>query len=532
MKKNITILICLIMIITSAYIPVMADGSKAAAIQELTDIYRLYDDFDYTEENWTTLTNLYNAGITSINNSTGEDNIYNSLNEAAESMISVPSKYRSVKVCISLDKLTLSKGFIIEPEFITVKKYSPASKVLTDFFDKKYDGKVRNPLFYNGTVYNDFELTGVYEEYEVTGDIKEIDVPDYLIPYVGRTITEKTAVTPLCAGDYTQESCFVYSINNKFPNVKASAIPVIEEDVLRWQFSIYGKGADVGANTYYSDSSISNFADKSELLWEFADTNRKYDLDVVLADETNLKYYSDAYRVLIISNISQTAVDKALKKLKSIVPPTQDETPPTTTPDTEDTEDTEIIVPDETPEEEMIFSDVDHTHYAKQAISYLASKNIVNGLPDGSFGVNNTLTRAELATMLARSAGYNENDSVPFVDVASDDWFYTGVAFCYTSGITNGQTPTVFNPYAPITRQELATMLYRYASFKDIAIPTNSNDSFKDESSFALYATEAINALHSGGIINGFEGNIFAPTNNATRAEMAKMLYNLLTINE
>ena len=517
MKKIICKLLILILTLTATHIPAFAVSEKASALQELADIYKLYDDFDYTEENWALLESAYHAGIDSINNSSGTEAIYNALNTAAENMISITSKYRNSKICISADKFTLNKGFIIVPEFMTVKKYSPVSKVIYDFFEKKYSGKTRDAITYNGTLDNGFELTSIYEESAVCEPYTELDLPNYLLPHISNPVYEKTGISPLTVGDYTTDSCFMYSVNNKFPNVKASAIPLVDEDVLRIQFSIYGKGADLGANTYYSLPSISTFADKSELLWEIAATNQKYDLDVVLTDETNLKNYNDAFKAVVISDVSQKAIDKALKKIKVIVP-------------VEPPAQSEPLHPDtpEIPEIDINFTDIDETHFAYEAILQLAAKEILNGYPDGTFGANNTLTRGELVTMLARAEGYTGQDEVPFEDVSKNDWFYCGVSFCYNNGITNGQTITKFNPHAKITRQELATMLYRYAVYAKLQLKTVDKPGFSDAHTFAEFATDAIIALHRAEIINGYDGNVFNPHNNATRAETAKMLYLLI----
>ena len=519
MKKFICTLLAIFLAGTSLLTPVYASDAKTAALQELSDIFKLYDDYDYSDNNWALLESAYNQGIEDINSSVGTEAVYEALNTAAENMISVHSKYSSITICISVDKFVLNKGFMITPELIKIRKYSPASQVLVDFFEQKYENTIKRPIFYNGTVENNFELISLHEEPIVSTEMDEVQLPNYLTPYITYPILEKTISSPLSAGDYTDESCYLYSINNKFPNVKASAIPLVEDDVLRWHFSIYGKGADLGANTYYSSPAICSGADKSEAFWALADIHKKYDIELLLTDEQNLNYYTSAIKALVIPNVSQNAVDKALDKLESIKPVTST---PEETPDTPPAE-----APDE-PQETITFSDVSDTHFAKEAITYLTTNKITNGMPDGSFGADNTLTRAELATMLARAAGYTNEDEIPFEDVGKNDWYYSGVAFCYENGITNGQTPTTFNPHAKITRQELATMLYRYAVYANIQLQETDKPAFNDADTFAEFAADAIKLLHRSDIVSGYDGNVFMPLNNATRGEMAKMLYALI----
>lgn len=524
MKKTLALILSSFFITTS-FVQVFADTlhqDKLTAISELNEIFKLYDDWDYNDTNWAQLQTTYTDSIQAINNASTKEQVFSLLNTAAHDMINIHRKSETVKICLSVDQFTLQKGFIVMPEVITTREYTPVSQVLVDFFEEKYENKVANTLKYNGDVDNNFELTGIYLENDaVYNPEAEIDVPNYLIQYVGSTIPEKTTTGFLKNGEYTTDSCFLYSVNNKFPNVKASAIPVKDEDVLRWQFSIYGKGADLGANTYYSEASISTFADKSELFWAIAKLHQSHDMKLLLSDENNLELYTKALVAAEISNVSKTAVERAIDKLESIKPVT---VPPQDS--TEDKENNTENIPEQMPE--IAFTDVDDNHYAKDAIVYLAQKGYIKGMPDGTFGVTKTLTRAELATILARIAEYNVHESVPFEDVHKDDWFAQGVAFCFKNNITNGQTPTIFNPHAPITRQELATMLYRYINYTNKTFERTEKTDFADHNSIADYAKEAVYSLYHSGIINGYDGNMFVPERNATRAETAMLLYKIV----
>ncbi len=516
MKRFISSLL-IIALLSFASPFVLADTSqdKARAISQLNWVFSLYDPDDFSDQNWSLMQDAYASGIQAINSATTTENVYNNLNSAAETFISIMSKRNTVDVCLVIDKLNLNKGFLLPPTKLKVRKYTPASQVLADYFDEKYHNIVSTPIYYTGDIDKNFELTGVYENLEIDYDgSMEIELPNFYDDYFGDVISEKTINSPLKAGDYTQESCFVFSINNKYPHIKASGIPVVDEDVIRWQFSIYGKGADVGSTTYYSEPQISTFADKSEAFWLLADIYQKYDIEQLLTDENNAYNYKEAMKAILIPNISQNAVNKAVKKLEAITPVL-------------------VAPPEEIPEEDnqestaQTFTDVYDTYFAKEAIYFLSSKNIVNGFPDGSFGINKNLTRAEFATMLSRIEGFDEAQELPFKDVNPDDWYYQGVAFCYSANITNGQTNDTFNPHSKITRQDLATMIYRYLIYTNKELENAENAVFEDISDCSLYAVKPIKALKQAGIINGFEGNLFKPQNNATRGEAAKILYNI-----
>ena len=109
------------------------------------------------------------------------------------------------------------------------------------------------------------------------------------------------------------------------------------------------------------------------------------------------------------------------------------------------------------------------------------------------------------------------------------DWYFEYVESAYNLGIINGVADGVFAPDALITRQDMAVMVARAAavSGKTIAEVAESK-TFDDAESISDYAQNAVDALVKGGIINGMSDTEFAPLNNATRAQAAKILYNFL----
>ncbi len=172
------------------------------------------------------------------------------------------------------------------------------------------------------------------------------------------------------------------------------------------------------------------------------------------------------------------------------------------------------------------FNDITQTEWARESIEYLVAKNIVNGVSDTSFEPQRNVTRAEFLKMVILAFGIQSGEnSEEFNDVNSADWFYEYAMSGKDAGIINGDENGNFNPGVNISRQDMAVMLYR--CMKNIETADNAV-SFGDSKDIKDYAFDAINALSTEGIINGYEDNTFRPFANATRAEATKMIYNAI----
>lgn len=176
-------------------------------------------------------------------------------------------------------------------------------------------------------------------------------------------------------------------------------------------------------------------------------------------------------------------------------------------------------------------ADASEVGWAKTAINYLTSNGYINGYEDNTFRPNNNVTREEFTAMLVRALKFEEKDSdTEFSDVNKDAWYYKSVKTAAALGIVTGYDG-MFGVQETITRQDMCTMLYRAAQLADITIPDNyGSASFADDGEIAGYAKESIAALQRGGIVNGVEDNYFDPTGIVTRAMAAKVLYGLLTV--
>jgi hypothetical protein len=103
------------------------------------------------------------------------------------------------------------------------------------------------------------------------------------------------------------------------------------------------------------------------------------------------------------------------------------------------------------------------------------------------------------------------------------------VEWARAAGIVSGVGDNLFDPDAPVSRQDLAVILHNYISFADKELPAKREYAgFADDADIAAYAGDAVRALYGAGVINGRPGNLFDPKGTATRAEVAAMLHRLV----
>ena len=196
-------------------------------------------------------------------------------------------------------------------------------------------------------------------------------------------------------------------------------------------------------------------------------------------------------------------------------------------------EDTDKEMADDKVNIAVSFEDVPQTHWAHSHIMNLAQKNIIKGKESG-FAPEDNITRAEFVTILFRMSGEELPETTDkFSDVASGDWYAQNVAWALNTGITSGVSQTLFAPQEKITRQDMAVMLKRFVEHMAISLnETAQSITFTDESEFADYSKNAVSLMHKAGIISGMDDGTFAPTDNATRAQAAKMLNMIFMIME
>ncbi|MBF4694568.1 Ig-like domain-containing protein [Fusibacter ferrireducens] len=179
---------------------------------------------------------------------------------------------------------------------------------------------------------------------------------------------------------------------------------------------------------------------------------------------------------------------------------------------------------------EVVFGDV--SGWYADSVKYLSSKGIINGVGAGLFMPNKDITRAEVVQILSKLAGADLSlyKSSNFVDVKVSDWYMPAVEWAKSTGLANGTGNGIFNPNAPISRQDFAVMINNYLNkVEKIELPAVKPVAvFADSASVASYANVSVDMMQKTGLISGKPGNLFDPSGKATRAEAAKMLELLL----
>lgn len=174
-----------------------------------------------------------------------------------------------------------------------------------------------------------------------------------------------------------------------------------------------------------------------------------------------------------------------------------------------------------------IFADVQNDAWYSQAVAYVYTKGLMNGTEKG-FEPNAATTRAMLVTMLYRSENEPVAGNAKFNDVQSGQWFSNAVAWASVNGIVKGYGDGRFAPNEAITREDMLTILYRFAQFKGIDVGTKGNLSiFNDSSEISDWAIEAMQWSVGVNIIEG-DNNCLNPTDNATRAEVSMIFMRYL----
>lgn len=169
------------------------------------------------------------------------------------------------------------------------------------------------------------------------------------------------------------------------------------------------------------------------------------------------------------------------------------------------------------------------THWGHSSIDYCVEHGLMNGVGDGKFNPDGTVTRAMLATVLYRQAGSPDvQNASAFPDVNPGEWYGKAIAWAADAGIVTGYPDGTFDPNKAVTRQELATMFYRYAKFAKFDVSAAGDLSvFPDRNQVLEYAMEAMVWANGAGLITGNVVNdvtCLDPKGNATRSQLATIL--------
>ncbi len=184
------------------------------------------------------------------------------------------------------------------------------------------------------------------------------------------------------------------------------------------------------------------------------------------------------------------------------------------------------------------FTDVAEDAWYHDYVYDLVYRGVVNGMTATTYEPEGKLTRAQFVKLLACSLADAETLKTyegkhPFKD-SEGHWAEAYIAWAKDKGIVEGVSATEFDPEAPITREQMATIFGRYALKQGIVLPKDAApaQSFPDADKISEYAREFVELMRIAGILNGYEDGTFRPQNTATRAEAAKLFSVFLSITD
>ncbi len=183
------------------------------------------------------------------------------------------------------------------------------------------------------------------------------------------------------------------------------------------------------------------------------------------------------------------------------------------------------------------FGDVSGGDWFAPSVATVSQRGLITGISEGTFAPKDNLTRAMLVTVLSRLRLMQDNTTVVlgtnvFADVKTGDWFENAVCWAAEKGIAKGKGEH-FAPNEFITRQDIVTLLYRYAQIFGLDTSKTADlDTFTDADKVSEYARPAMSWAIGSGIVSGVGGNMLNPRGTATRAEAAKLFAGILEFYE
>ena len=177
------------------------------------------------------------------------------------------------------------------------------------------------------------------------------------------------------------------------------------------------------------------------------------------------------------------------------------------------------------------FNDIFIETNGYKAVEYMVEHSYMLGTSSTSFSPNDTVSRRQMVVVMYVMAGAPDvsNLSIPFTDVASNDYSHNAVKWAYNNGIVGGTSATTFSPHDPVNRKSAAVMMNKFAQYNNWTLPViREYMDFADESSISSWAKESVQLVYNAGIMNYSSSSAnnyyFAPNQNLTRGELAVIL--------
>ena len=174
------------------------------------------------------------------------------------------------------------------------------------------------------------------------------------------------------------------------------------------------------------------------------------------------------------------------------------------------------------------FTDVKENDWFYDSVKYAYENDLMKGISNTEFAPDSEVTRAMFVTVIYRMENEPQTGKCAFTDVESGSYYENAVAWANENGIVSGISEECFAPNEPITREQMAAIIYRYAAFKGYDITTSSNTSYTDNDNISYYAKDAVIWAAEKSVMTGNTDGSFAPKANTTRAQVASVFMRMV----
>lgn len=174
------------------------------------------------------------------------------------------------------------------------------------------------------------------------------------------------------------------------------------------------------------------------------------------------------------------------------------------------------------------FTDVKENDWFYDSVKYVYENDLMKGISNTEFAPDSDVTRAMFVTVIYRMENEPQTGKCAFTDVESGSYYENAVAWANENGIVSGISEECFAPNEPITREQMAAIIYRYAAFKGYDITTSSNTSYTDNDNISDYAKDAVIWAAEKSVMTGNTDGSFAPKANTTRAQVASVFMRMV----
>ncbi len=491
------------------------EAEKEHAKESLQAVVDRLTQSDYDRATWAAIQEACSEGKAAIDAASTYDGVYDALNAAVDEINDLSKNTAgTATVAVTVEKLTVDGKYIIEPTLVECAKYERASVVVTDllkeFWKDSYDG---TPYTMTGTEVADFYLSGVWD-----------------------------GTTMLSEFDHGQQSGWLYCVNGSFPGVGASAYTLKNGDVMRWQYSCSGLGADIGNNnSSWGGSSGVTVADKDALIWKIAEINQAGEQE---------KYgdaYDNAMTALQTIEAPQATVDAALAALNAMDGADEQAAADKAAAKAVDemiasigrvTLNSENAIQAArraynalTPQQKALVENLDVLEAAEERLAELKAASGNNGGNSGGNGSHHNGGHSSNDNNNNNNSNNNNNGnegnntppsppSQTYADVPANAWFADAVDYVTDKGLMQGVGANLFAPNAATSRAMIVTVLYRLAGSPAV----NAENPFSDVAAGSWYA-DAVAWANANGIVEGYGNGKFGPDDSITREQLAAILY-------